>query len=164
MAFKPKFDLRAFFDKESKTIRTEYKKLLSRGRGVLNDDAPRKKKNNRQPWLVNTGETRDHGIERKWNKHSATIFASGKKHSGRTRRITKAGKVKTGQSKNRPTYYQLYSWHNKGISSASSETYSGIFGQLPIRSNFEKRLKEEIRRQSERELHRMVADFNRGRK
>ena len=161
--FKPNFNLSAFFNKESKTASTQYKRLLSLGRGILNDDAPRKKKNNRKPWLVNTGETRQKGIERKNDKYSMTIYASAKKHSGRTRYITKKGEVRTGTSKNRPTYKQLFKYHNQGRSSASSETYSGIFNELPLNSAFPDRLKAEVYSQTQREIGRLVRASNRKR-
>ena len=99
-SFKPNYNFSTFFKKESKTAVTQYKRLLTLGRGVDNDDAPRKKKNNRKSWLINTGETRLKGIERKNDKFSMTIFASGKKHSGKTRWIAR-GKVRTGKAKSR---------------------------------------------------------------
>lgn len=152
MAFKPNFNLSAFWTKESKNIIKSYKNLMTQGRGVLQDDAPRKQKNNRKPWLVNTGETRDKGFDSKHNRLRLLVFASGREHSGKTRWITKNGKVRTGQAKSKPTHRQIFRWHNKGISSASGETYSGVFGQLPVGSKFEDRLRAEVSRQTKREI------------
>ena len=141
----------------------QYKRLLTSGHGILNDDAPKKEKNNRKPWLINTGETRQKGIERRNGKLSMTVYASTKKHSGRTRYITKAGKVRTGQAKHRPTYRQLFEYHNQGRSSASGDQYSGIFNLLPLGSDFPDRLRREVALQINRELTRLIIASNRKR-
>lgn len=160
--FKARIDLSAFFNKESKNLVSSYKGLLTSGRGVRQDDAPRKMKDNRKPWLINTGDTRQNGIERKYTKSGMIVFASSKKHSGKTRWVRKDRTVGTGRSKRRPTYRQLFKWHNRGRSSALSESYSGIFNEFPANSKFGDRLEEEVMRQTKREVLRLVRAFNGG--
>jgi len=141
-----KVDLTVFFTKGAKTLIGNYKRLLTLGRGVSQDFAPKKKVGNRKPWLINTGETHDKGFDSRAGKLRLIIFPSGKKHSGKTRYKTKSG-FKTGQSKKPPTYRSLFRWHNRGKSSYNGQNYSGLFGMLPLGSDFNKKMGREAMRQ-----------------
>jgi len=146
MARPIKLDLTRFFIREGKTIIRSYKRLLTQGRGVSQDFAPKKKVSNRKPWLINTGETREKGFASKASKHRLLIYPSGKKHSGQTRYRTKSG-YKTGQAKKSPTYRSLFRWHNRGKSSYNNQSYSGLFMKLPLGSQFPARMNTEVMRQ-----------------
>jgi hypothetical protein len=128
-----RLDFSKFFKREAtRNIIPSYKRLMTKGRGVENDDAPTKDKG-RKSWMVDTGELRDHGFVYRATRDRLLIFGSGKKHSSKYR--------------NPPTYKQLFQWHNKGRSAKSGETYSGIFGQLPLKSRFPDRFRDEALKQ-----------------
>ena len=127
-----KLDFRVFFAKEArKNIIPDYKRLMTKGRGVLQDNAPTKKFPNGKKWMVKTGELRDKGFSFFASKDRLLVFPTKGIHSG-----------KEGHS-----YRELFLRHNQGFSSYNRQRYSGIFGQLPVNSKFHERFKEEAIRQ-----------------
>jgi len=126
-----RFDFKKFFDREAVKIITAQKRMMSVGRGLVNDTAPKhKNRKNKKKWLVDTGETSDKGMTFASAKHRLLIFPSGKRHS---------------RGKNPPTYRQLYRWHNRGLNTKSP--YSGVLGGLPLKSAFPERFRKEAIRQ-----------------
>ncbi|MBL4896304.1 MAG: hypothetical protein JKY75_05470 [Erythrobacter sp.] len=159
-----KLNFKIFFTKEAKkniigkptTSYPTYASLLNSKRGINLDSAPRNKKSTiktkgKDHWLVSTKETMKKGIKFGAQPLRLSVFASGKKHSGK---YLYAGGSKRGKSKNPPTYRSLFRWHNQ-------EHYSGIFNKLPRGSQFFKRLQKECDRQVERELKKQVKKFKR---
>jgi len=137
-----KLKLKAFFDKEAKTLIRSYKRLISVRRGVSNDNAPsnmpstRRGKGGRDHWLLNTGELKQQGFEFKTTNNRMMVFAAGKRHSP-----PRVGKRRTGsKAPSQPTYRQLFRWHGRG---RKGNTYSGIFGRLPYNSRFPERFTNE---------------------
>ena len=127
-----KLDFRVFFAREArKNIIPDYKRLMTKGRGVLQDDAPTKMFPNGKKWMVDTGELRDKGFTFFASKDRLLVFPTKGIHSG-----------EEGHS-----YRELFSRHNQGFSSYNGQRYSGIFGQLSINSQFHKRFKAEAMRQ-----------------
>lgn len=151
-------NLKVFFDKEAKTIIASYKSLLTKKQGVSLDPAPKNapatiRKKGKDHWLVDTGETRREGFAFITQPTRMVIYASGKKHSGRYTQmlVPEGGKKKRGQwqiptrkvirqGKSKPTYRQIFRWHNQ-------KGYSGIFGKLPVGSGFPKRFVAEVVKQ-----------------
>ena len=123
-----KLDFRTFFNREGRTIITEYKKLITKGRGTEQDDAPDKVFPNGKPWLVNTGALRKDGFRFAASANRLIIFPSGAKHPGK--------------GKSRPIFRQLFRWHN-----TANGRYSGVFHKLPVQSAFLDRFQEEASRQ-----------------
>lgn len=124
-----KIDLKKFFIFEAtKNIIPSYKRLMTRGKGVKMDNAPKKKKGG-GVWMVDTGETRDNGFLHSVKKTSLLIFANPAKHSGKTSRGY--------QQKSPPRYDQIFGWHN-------ANRYSGVFRMLPVGSKFPDRLVKEV--------------------
>ena len=149
---KIKVNLKTFFSREARkniigtptTGYPTYKSLLQTKRGIKLDNAPENKpsviKNKgKDHWLVNTGETMKKGILFRARSKDLLVYASPKKHSGKTTYFTKAG-IKTRKSKNPPSYEQIFNWNNK-------RGYSGIFQSLPLGSGFPKRLVKEVGKQ-----------------
>ena len=128
-----KLDFRVFFAREArKNIIPSYKRLITVGRGVEQDNAPTKKKPNRRKWMNATGELRGKGFSFFASKDRLLIFPTKGKHAG---------------GEKPPSYRELFTWHNQGYSSHDGQRYSGIFGKLPVGSQFPKRFKEEAMRQ-----------------
>ena len=88
---------------------------------------------------MHTGETMRKGILFKAGKRDLLVYASEQSHSGRSFRMTKKGK-RPFRQKNPPTYKQIFQWNN-------AVGYSGIFRQLPVGSQFPKRLIAEVGKQ-----------------
>jgi len=151
-------NLKVFFDKEAKGIIASYRRLLTMKQGVSLDPAPHNapatiRKKGKDHWLVDTGETKREGFEFITTPNRLVIYASGKKHSGRyTQMLVPEGSQRkrgqwriptrkvTRQGKSRPTYRQIFRWHNQ-------KNYSGIFGKLPVGSKFPQRFVAEVVKQ-----------------
>ena len=128
-----KLDFRVFFAREARrAIIPSYKRLITVGRGVEQDNAPTKKKPNRRKWMNATGELRDKGFSFIATKNRLIVFPTKGKHSGKGKQ---------------PSYRELFTWHNRGLSSYNNQRYSGLFEKLPVGSQFPKRFKEEAMRQ-----------------
>ena len=122
-----KLNLKKFFTKEAKTLTTTYKRLMSVGRGIRNDDAPSKKKPNDKPWLIDTGVLKSKGFVQEATKLSMKVRGSRRIHPNST-----------------VTYEQLFDFHNQ-------KGYSGIFGTMfPHNSKIPERLADEIDKQIEK--------------
>ncbi|MCF7801088.1 MAG: hypothetical protein K9N34_03625 [Candidatus Marinimicrobia bacterium] len=153
-------DFTDFFRKEAPRLIGQYKRLLTVKRGIANDAAPPNaprtiRKKGKDHWLVDTGETHDRGFDYRVQPKRLLIFASGKRHSGRYTQmlVPEGSKRQKGQSRipsrkvirqrpgTPPTYRQIFRWHNK-------KGYSGIFGKLPIKSAFYRRMQAEANRQT----------------
>ena len=120
---KLKLNLKTILIKEAKNLITQYKRLLSSGRGVLHDDSP-KKKSGKGKWLIDTGETKNKGFAFTARNKSFTIYALPTKHS-----------------KSKATYRQIFGWHNM------AQGWSGVFNRLPQGSKMPERVVEEAGRQ-----------------
>lgn len=164
MAKQIKLDFTRFFQQEAPRLIGHYKRLLTIKRGVMNDNAPPNapatiRKKGKNHWLVDTGETKTHGFDFRVKPKRLLIFASGNRHSGRYTQmlVPEGSKRKRGQSRiptrrvirqrngTPPTYRQIFRWHNK-------EGYSGVFGALPLKSKFFKRMQADALRQVRAQL------------
>jgi len=133
---KLKLNLLKFFQKESKTLISTYKRLISTGKGIKNDSSPKKKKGG-GVWLKATGETNTKGYGFKATRTSMSVFALEEKHSGNTTRGYK--------QKNPPTYKDIFNYHNQ------ARGWSGVFGsKLPVGTKFPERLVKEAGKQISR--------------
>lgn len=152
-------NLKSFFKKEIKRNiiggrnqgAPSYKSLVYKlKKGILLDPAPSNalstiKRKGRDHWMRDTGDLSQHGFGSWAKPHTMRVYASQKRHSGKSTYITKSGKKRIRKSKKPPTYYQLFSWHN-------AKGYSGIFQQLPKGSQFPKRMEKEILKQLKKAL------------
>ena len=156
-----KLNLKKTFDREAGILVSSYKTLITKRRGVRQDDAPDNKPSTietkgRNHWLKDTSETKNNVFKKRTGKLFMEVFSSTAKHSGkRTYMGVKGGRFgrKKGvrrprteqriiQSKSKPTYSQLMEWHNQ-------EGYSGIFGGMwPVGSKAPERIGKEIRKQA----------------
>ena len=165
MAFKVKFmdtmveiNFREFLKREVKNLRTQYKTLLTKKQGVLEDPAPHNTpstiaRKGKDHWMKDTGELSDNGFVIESTDMMLRISASTAPHSGRSTYMGVPGghagqkpgvrrprtEKRAHISKKPVTYEQLFSWHNKG--------YSGIFNGFPNKSGFEIRQQKEFLRQ-----------------
>ncbi len=139
-----------------------YKTLITKKRGVRQDDAPSNAASTiaakgKDHWMINTGETKRRGFKSISRPNSLTVFAPGQRHSGKRvymgvpgghkgqkagvrRPRTERRIVKYNTKRPPPTYRQLFRWHNQ-------EGYSGVYGQLPVNSRFNTRFSKEVIKQ-----------------
>ena len=128
-----KLNFKTFFAREARrNIIRDYKSLISKGRGTRQDSAPTKKKPNGRPWMINTGELKDKGFSFVATRNRLVIFPTKGIHSGKGKQ---------------PSYRSLFTWHNQGLSSHNNQRYSGVFGQLSVKSDFPKRFQKEAGKQ-----------------
>ena len=132
-----------------------YKSLVYKHKqGILLDSAPSNalstiRRKGRDHWMRDTGDLAKNGFGFWAKAHTMRVYASQKRHSGKSTYITKSGKKKIYKKKAPPTYYKLFSWHN-------AQGYSGVFQQLPKGSQFPKRLEKELLKQLKKALGRNV--------
>lgn len=169
-SFKPiKLNLLKTFKKESLTLVRSYKTLLTKKRGVRQDDAPANalatiQNKGRDHWLKDTDETYNNVFKRRVGPMMFEVYSSESKHSGkRTYYGVKGGHrgKKRGirrprdekriiQSKSKPKYSQIMEWHNQA-------GYSGIFGGMwPVGSKAPERIGKEIIRQARQQAIKQI--------
>ena len=165
MAKQLSINLQPILEKEAKTLISSYRRLLTKKQGIQIDTAPRNAPSTigikgKDHWLVDTGETRRKGFKYRATKDTMLVFASGERHSGRRtyygvpgghkgkkRGVRRARTQKRiVRAKNPPTYRQIFSWHNKGLSKGGS-MYSGIFQKWPVGSKAIERIGNETLKQ-----------------
>lgn len=135
---KIRLNFKPFFEREGKTIIRSYQKLMKQGEGVRLDKAPTKKRPNGKPWMIDTGELRSKGFMFTATRNNLVVQPSEGFHS----------------SSSKPSYRDLFLWHNRGRSSYNGQKYSGVFGKLPLGSQFPQRFKKEFMRQAKKQLYR----------
>ena len=157
-------NLKKVFDRESMILIRSYKTLLTRKRGVRQDDAPANAlstilNKGKDHWLVDTSETKTNVFKRRTSSLSMEVYSSESKHSGtRTYYGVKGGhkgkkrgvrrpreEKRIVKSKSRPKYSEIMQWHNQ-------KNYSGIFGgKWPVGSKAPERIGAEILRQAKKQ-------------
>ncbi len=165
MAKQLSINLQPILEKEAKKLIASYRNLLTKKQGIEIDAAPSnapstKQRKDKDHWLIDTGETYRKGFKYRATKNTLLVFASGERHSGRRTYVGVPGghkgkkrgvrrartQKRIVRAKNPPTYRQIFSWHNKGLSKGGV-MYSGIFQKWPKRSDAIKRVGEEALRQ-----------------
>lgn len=174
MAFEIKLNLKAFFQKEVKNLRTQYRKLLTLKQGINYDQAPHNgpatiARKGKDHWMKDTGELYDNGFVIEARKLGMTIRASKKHHSGRSTYMGVPGghvgqkpgvrrprtEKRTHVSQKKVTYEQLFEWHNQKDYSGIFKARPGLYGGTPKGSRLETDLNKEVVRQLKSQMMKM---------